>query len=280
MAATKFVTLRSTQEYILKSSTVGRSFRISIALPASYDNSEASSYPVIYLLDAGWHFGAVTDMTRMMSAFGKLDETIIVGIGYPFSNQLNEAFQKIVFQRITDLSPAKDEAQEQRLNERLNRTDFETGGGPTFLSFIKSELLPFVESRFKVNASQCTLAGHSLGGSFALYTMFHDTGLFQNYLAASPGLFVADYVPFRYEEAFAMSNDTLPVNLYLSVGEDEEDFLPQYGMVSDFFKFTALLKGRDYGKLCLVSELLRNCDHGASAVPAFQNGLRFFYSPR
>lgn len=53
-----------------------------------------------------------------------------------------------------------------------------------FLESISNELIPIVEK--KLSVKKRILYGHSFGGSFALYAMLHEPGLFDTYIASSP----------------------------------------------------------------------------------------------
>lgn len=57
-----------------------------------------------------------------------------------------------------------------------------------FLDFIEGTLRPFVHSQFpNVNFTRDALYGHSLGGRFVVYALLSRPGLFDTYLAISPG---------------------------------------------------------------------------------------------
>lgn len=57
-------------------------YSLSIKLPRSYSNKPNSTYPVIYLLDAPYAFQLASGATRFPMNSGKMDEAILVGIGY------------------------------------------------------------------------------------------------------------------------------------------------------------------------------------------------------
>ncbi|MCG2963759.1 alpha/beta hydrolase, partial [Escherichia coli] len=49
-------------------------------------------------------------------------------------------------------------------------------------------LKPQIEKTFSINVLHQTLFGHSLGGLFALYTLFIKATAFQYYIAISPSI--------------------------------------------------------------------------------------------
>jgi predicted alpha/beta superfamily hydrolase len=76
-------TIPHTQVRTVTATRSGQDYRISIALPSSYNETHAR-YPVLYLPDANWYFGMVTETARLLRLLGpELPELVIVGIGYP-----------------------------------------------------------------------------------------------------------------------------------------------------------------------------------------------------
>ncbi len=59
------------------------------------------------------------------------------------------------------------------------------GGADNFLKFIETELMPEIEKRYRVTPYKM-LAGHSLGGLFAVHAMVTKPDLFNSYIAVSP----------------------------------------------------------------------------------------------
>jgi hypothetical protein len=61
------------------------------------------------------------------------------------------------------------------------------GGGPKLLTFLKDELIPYINKKYPSNGSNI-LWGHSLGGLFVLYTLFTEPQVFDAYIAADPSV--------------------------------------------------------------------------------------------
>lgn len=61
------------------------------------------------------------------------------------------------------------------------------------------------------------LMGHSWDGWFALYTLFHQTHLFQQHVISRPNM------TFDDEQKYAERHDSLPARVHLSFGERELD---------------------------------------------------------
>lgn len=244
--------------------SVAQDYRISVALPASYAANPERRYPIVYLTDADLYFGMVTELTRVLVIGGELPEAIVVGIGYPLEEPLETAYQELFLLRTRDLTPVDDG---QRTNPRR-----QTGGAPAFLEFISSELIPLIEGEYRVDPARRVLAGHSYGGLFTLYALFHRPELFAGYVAGSPSLFFGDRVTFAYEEVFAAGRTELPVRLYLGVGGKEERV--DDPMVSDLVQLVARLESRNYAGLALTRHIVDGIDHCAFTAPTFQAGLQ------
>ena len=61
-------------------------------------------------------------------------------------------------------------------------------GAPAFQHFLKTELLPAIETNYRTALDRRILFGQSRGGSFVLYSAFTDPDLFWARIASSPAL--------------------------------------------------------------------------------------------
>ncbi len=150
-----------------ESRTVGRPFHIYVRLPEDYDESSSERYPVVYLLDGDSLFPILAANHLFLTYDDDLPEAIVVGIAYG-------SFDPETNQRGFDFSaPAPDAGPGQ-------------GGAPAFHAFLKSELLPEVESRYRTDLSRRVLFGQSRGGYMVLYSAFTDPDLFWGRIASNP----------------------------------------------------------------------------------------------
>lgn len=95
-------------------------------------------------------------------------QAIIVGIAYG-------SFDPAINKRDYDFSaPAPDATREQ-------------GGAPAFQAFLKQELLPEIDRRYRTDPTRRVLFGQSRGGYFVLYSAFTDPDLFWGRIASNPG---------------------------------------------------------------------------------------------
>ena len=242
-----------TETRILHSSVAGRDYTIYIALPVSYANNPDQAYPVVYLLDADLWFAAVTEPTRLLHWEIGLPELMIVGIGYGTSWEDVGEFMRL---RTIDLTPTS-------MEENPG-----SGGAKTFLTFIQDELFPYINSNFRVNPEDRTIAGLSDGALFCLYTLFNAPETFGRYIAVSPHLSWDERVIFQIENDYAEHNDSLSAKLFLAVGGLDRAF------ASDLLEFHKQVEGRNLNGLEMTAVVLEQETHLTVFPPAFSRALR------
>jgi predicted alpha/beta superfamily hydrolase len=265
----------------MKSKITKRTYRISISQPLAlfktsnhswpFDNP-LKKYPVIYLTDANYFFGMVTEMTRAMSWCGSTSDAIIVGIGYPEDANPPEAWRDAIVGRNYDFTPVVDEETDVEDSKWLKRKVV-TGGAPKFLQFIKQELIPVIEKEYPADPKKRVIAGHSLGGLFTAYALFTEPTLFDTFLICSPSLYMHDRLIFKLEEQYAKRHKRLSTKVYLSVGELEEGSSDT--MVGDLVHLAARLQSRKHKSLTLRKEIFTDLNHCDVVAPGFQSGLKF-----
>lgn len=145
-----------------------------------------------------------------------------------------------------------------------------SGDAPKFLSFLKEQLLPFVESNYRADPSQRALMGSSFGGTFTLYAMFTEPTLFSGYVIGSPIVPYGDGFAFQQEAEYASSHKELPVRLFLSVGELEEMARP----VNEFMR---ILSERNYTGLEMETRTIEGERHASNKPELYNRGLRFIF---
>ena len=148
----------------------------------------------------------------------------------------------------------------------------QSGGGPKFLKFIKDELIPYVEAKYRTTKSGRTLMGSSLGGLFTLYALFHETGTFDRYVLTSPSLGWDNEILYTYEKEYAAKNKQLPVKLFIGVGGLEG------GGPDELQKFIAQLKSRNYEGLELETRVIEGIGHSGSKAEGYTRGLQAVFA--
>ena len=182
------VTLFNTEKRILHSEIINDDFEIYISLPYSYVNTD-TIYPVFFNLDANISFGITDNVVHLGALNREIPEMIVVGIAYTIQGIEDWAAWRCRDFRPTS-NPEKDKTWQDRLSQATGRNDIvvASGGADKFLSFICEELIPFIESNYRVSSSDRTIAGVSASGLFTLYTLFKKPETFQRYFAGSPSI--------------------------------------------------------------------------------------------
>ncbi len=269
------VTVPGSELHVLQSETIGDSFTLQVALPASYGSDPERRYPVVFSLDADMGFASMAGTLRMGTIGQELPDVILVAQGYA-----EPSVGRVMTSRSRDYTPI--EAEPPAPIEGVDAPAWPTGGAPAFLEFIREEVLPFVDGRFRTNGER-VFVGHSYGGLFGLYTLFHAPDTFQRYLIGSPSVWFGKEVSYQYEEAFAAKHDDLAAKVFFGVGFDEElPGAPQsepFRMVSNTRKMHHRLAGRGYPSLEMEIVLFEEESH-MSVVPALMSrGLRWLLDP-
>jgi predicted alpha/beta superfamily hydrolase len=181
-----------------------------------------------------------------------LERVIIVGIGYP-----TEDGDELESLRLTDMLPTQ--------------TEFGGGGSADFLGFIQEELIPYIDANYRTDPPNHTLAGHSAGGLFTLYALFHATETFQRYVVMSPALAYDSRLAFQYEETYAAEHHDLPVELFVSAGELEGRIATW--MVPCLVEFHQRVEDRAYSGLEMEIAIMEEASHMSSFPGAITRGM-------
>ena len=144
----------------LNSSILKEKRLIQVFTPENYKPGSAEKYDVLYVLDGGnWNTGMIKQIQRFLEGEAYMPPTIIVSI--------------LGIDRNKDLTPT---------HLKDSKT---SGGAANFLSFLKNELIPYVNKNYPSNGDN-TLWGHSLGGLFVTYAMLNEPAAFKSYIAVDP----------------------------------------------------------------------------------------------
>ncbi|MGY4516264.1 alpha/beta hydrolase-fold protein [Lysobacter sp. HA18] len=142
--------------------------RINVYLPPSYDADPGRRYPVLYMLDGGEaeDFPHVTRAADRLIRQGAVRPFVIVGI------------ENTVRRR--DMTGPTQDAADLKVTSS-------PGGAPSFRRFLASELIPVVESRYRLTRESAVI-GESLAGLFVIDTLMQEPDLFDAYVAIDPSL--------------------------------------------------------------------------------------------
>ncbi len=142
-----------------------------------------------------------------------------------------------------------------------------------FFSFLKKELIPFIETTYPVDPTDRCLAGFSSGGMFTLYALLHEPDLFLRYLIGSAIFEVMLPHYIAYEQELAKKRTSLPVHAFFSAGGLEEDVVP------GLHQFIDTLKSRNYEGLRLDTLIDEGEGHLSTSPTVFVKGLKRYINP-
>lgn len=244
----------------LKSDFSPEPFNLFVRLPKSYSKNNKRSYPVIYLLDGNAYFDAIANSADHYARKKKdFNDPIIVGIGYSNAYVMDSLRNR-----------------DYTFPKALPADSFEISGqGDRFYEFIKSKVIPTIDSTYRTEKSNRTIAGHSLGGYFVLYSMMrqlNEPAVFTNFVAASPSVYYHDkYLMTEIERAPALHKNIGNIKLYLTIGELETS----ENRSDDFRKLSEVLMEKS---IDVRTEVYNNLEHMGTAIPTFEAGIKLFMS--
>jgi predicted alpha/beta superfamily hydrolase len=252
-------TMPQTATFDLKAAH-GSTYRIFVSFPKGAPPE--GGYPVLYVLDGNALFASFAETRRMME-WSPGDKAIVVGVGYP----TDEAYD---VRRIDDFTgaPTTSGAYAKFAKEK-------SGGWDRFLDFLTGELRSEIGRRYKTNADRQSLFGHSLGGLFALHTLYTRPGAFHAIIAASPSIFWHEAITLKEERDFAArlkAGNVPKVSRLLVVAGDREEAILERWDAEDFVQRIAPLSA--YG-LRTRSEIFAGEGHMTVPVRAVPATLRF-----
>ena len=261
------VSLFSTETRILHSEIVDEDFELYISLPYEYSISD-TSYPVLFSLDANRSYGIVNNMVNILSfPRNEIPSLVVVGVGYPM-----QGLEDWVAGRERDFTATINPETEDYW-QSLYDIEVKTGGAAKFMEFLCNELIPFIESNYRVSGSDRSLFGYSASGRLVLNAMFHYPEKFMRYFAGSPSISGDNKIIFNYEEEYAANHTDLPVRLFMSVGNLESPW-----MSNNMKKMSEQLLLRNYPNLELETHIFENETHESCYAASISRALKVLYN--
>jgi len=218
---------------------MGKDYQLFISFPRSYSNENATTYPVLYVVDGRQHFELFKSAYRYMNYQNELEDLIIVGIGS------GNDYISWIINRTYEFNPYLDTTLEKNWDNRLGVPSGTTklGGAAKFLECIKTEIVPFIEKNYKANSDR-GLWGMSYGGTFASYSLANSSNFFYRYGIHSPDYLrenekIMDQIIAQFERDESRVNS--PNKVYFSVGGLD---LPDYE--NQLTKLCKTLESKNY----------------------------------
>lgn len=245
----------------------GGTYDIFIAMPPGFDADGDTMYPVVYVLDGATQFLLVNYVSKVLQLEGIIRPMILVGID---SSPLF-SIQEWRGNRIYMFTPTRSEAFEQEKSEILEQ-EVRSGGAVKFRSVLKDEVIPWIEKRYSTSEERA-IVGWSLGGLFAVDTLFKDPDLFSHYLIGSPSLWWDDQIIFEFEKSYVNNRNDLSARVYLSMGEQEVE-----EQVVLARKMSDTLMSREYHGLEMKFRVFEGETHMSVFPTTIIHGLRYLFA--
>ena len=238
------------ESFRLPSKVLGEERTILISAPFGYA-AGAERYPVLYLTDGDAHLFHTRATVDFLARNGVIPDLIVVGVANT--------------DRTRDLTPTRWARPGQG-----GRSPAASGGGAgKFLDFFAQELIPFVEGRYRT-APYRILAGHSLGGLFALTAMTERPEIFNAFVAASPSLSWDGDTVLRQLAKRLQSPAELKRTLFVTMADEEAGDPHPTG----FDRLRSILGAAKAPGLAWEAKLMEDEDHGTVVLRSHYWGLR------
>jgi predicted alpha/beta superfamily hydrolase len=156
------------ETFTIRSAVLDETRRINVYLPPPYKDSASVRLPVLYMPDGGMgeDFLHVAGLVQVSVGNGTMRPFILVGIENT--------------ERRRDLTGPTRKAEDRRIAPRV-------GGSAAFRRFIRTELIPVIDARYRTTGERA-IVGESLAGLFIVETFFLEPDLFDTYIAFDPSL--------------------------------------------------------------------------------------------
>ena len=160
------------ETFTLASEVLGEVRTINVYRPPAYGDTSAAPRPVLYMPDGGISedFLHIAGLLQISVLNGTMRPFLLVGIENT--------------ERRRDLTGPTRVAKDSSIAPRV-------GGSAAFRRFIRTELMPEINARFRTTA-ESAIMGESLAGLFVVETFLHEPDLFDTYIAFDPSLWWND----------------------------------------------------------------------------------------
>ena len=236
--------------------STGRSYPLFIKLPKSYRKNNHKNYPVIYLTDAWYAFQIVSGATRYPMNVNKMQQAIIVGISYQKGSKRDNS-------RVYDYTPTKVKSWRKK-----------TGGASEYMSLLENVVFKYMAQNYRVDPSNRTFVGNSLGGLLGSYILLTKPQLFKNYILGSPSYWYDDKYIFRLEAMADRKQPVIEAKVFIGIGQRESKaYDSHYEMVDDAKLFYQKMVNWQQPKLTTKMIVIPDANHQTAFPTTAIQGL-------
>jgi hypothetical protein len=234
--------------------------------PPSYTDTtyQPQRYPVLYLLDGDAHFHSVTGLVQILgtgvNATFVVPEMIVVAI--PNTD------------RTRDLTPTHVERDFEGKPQPFLKT---SGGMPNFLQFLKTELIPRIDSAYRT-APYRIFVGHSLGGIAVIDALYTMPATFNAYVAIDPSLWYDDRLLLKQAREYfskpGLANRALFVGQANTINAADTTLNVHFNSIA---QFNGVLESYNQSGLRYGFRYYGADSHGSVPLIAEYDALRFIF---
>jgi predicted alpha/beta superfamily hydrolase len=235
--------------------------------PRSYDapGTVPQKYPVLYLLDGNSHFHSVTGLLQILGSGINgtyvVPEMIVVAI--PNTD------------RSRDLTPTHAERGPDGEVSAAMKT---SGGGPAFLQFVRDELIPQIERRYRA-ANYRMLVGHSLGGITAINALYTMPDVFNAYIVIDPSLWFDDQRLLKQTKEFFSKPGLAKKTLFVGQANTIQPNASTPNLhFSSIVQFNSILESYNQSGIRYAYKYYPSDNHGSVPLIAEYDALRFIFA--
>jgi len=235
--------------------------------PPSYHDTTylPRPYPVLYLLDGDAHFHSVTGLLQILgtgvNGTFAVPEMLVVAI--PNTD------------RMRDLSPTHVTAGFDGKPSPALKT---TGGMPAFLEFVRTELIPHVESTYRTMPYR-VFVGHSLGGITTIQALYTMPDVFNAYVAIDPSLWWDNSTMLKAAKPRLNAPSLAGRALYMAqantINAADTTSNPHFNAM---LRFNAIAEAHTTSGLRYAYRYYPQDDHGSVPLIAEYDALRFIFA--
>ena len=239
-------------KFVIKSNILDEERTCLISLPDSYNNSSevGKKYPIIILLDGYTHFKTASGIVHFMSS----------------NRNRNNLMPESIIIAIENVDRERDFTVTKIKTKRPNNM----GGGRIFLNFIKKELVPYIDKKYKTEPFR-TLVGHSLGGLLTLNSYMDENSVFNAYISIDPSIWWNEEM--MKNKVDSISSISLDKKLYIATANQGEANYQRNKLRHD--SLYTLITKKSVKPLNIKIEYFEKENHRSVPLVALYEGLKY-----
>lgn len=244
----------------IHSTVLNEDRKVYIHIPKSDSSDINKRFPVLYLMDGENHFELLSQYVDYLSRPDVSAMPKIIVVGIPNTK------------RVRDLTPTQSMLDYEGKPDTSARYK-SSGGNGLFFEFIKKELLPMIDGKYKTQQYKI-FAGHSFGGISSINCMLTHPDMFDAYIAVSPSFWWDNEYLLKLTEKKLKSGSALNKKLFYCNGNE--------GGSNSFFhngllKFDSIIAGKKIVGLDYKYNYYPNEMHMTVPIVAYLDALRFIF---